>query len=132
MSTLAFASTKGINDPEIDEALERNATSREKKQAAITAEKRLIEQLEFELEIFRNAAAQFSIFFKRNAIMSYNDTTLEYLYRHLEVERSKMVAGGSRDKLERLTYVVRTAGSYILDDYMKKGEDHMLLDQASV
>lgn len=35
--------------------------------------------------------------------MPYNDATLEYLDRHLEDERSKVVAGGSRDKLERLT-----------------------------
>lgn len=53
--------------------------------------------------MLQNAAAQFSIFLKRNAIMPYNDATLEYLDRHLEDEGSKVVAGGSRDKLERLT-----------------------------
>jgi GTPase SAR1 family protein len=126
--------TKEINDPEIEEALERNATFREKKQAAIAAKKRLIEQLEVELQMFRDAAAQFSIFLKRNAIMPYNDATLEYLDRHLEDERSKVIAGGSRDKLERLTQYRKQYEQqvHILDEYMKKGEHHMLLDQAGV
>jgi GTPase SAR1 family protein len=126
--------TKEIDDPDVKEALERNATFREMKQAAIAAKKRLVEQLEHELKLFRDAAAKFSIFLKRNAIMPYNDATLEYLDRHLEDERAKVLVGGSRDKLDRLTQYRKQYEQEVrtLEEYIDKGENHVLLDQTGV
>jgi GTPase SAR1 family protein len=126
--------TKEINDPEIEEALQRNASFRTKKELAISAKRRLIEELNFELSRISDAAAQFSIFLKRNAIMPYNDATLEYLDRHMQDERNKVQAGGSRDKLDSLTQYRKQYEQQvkILDKYMQKGEDHMLLDQDGV
>jgi len=126
--------TKEIGDPEVEEAIQRNANFHEMKQAAIAAKKRLVEQLEHELKLFRDAAAQFSIFLKRNAIMPYNDATLEYLDRHLEDERAKVSLGGSRDKLDRLAQYRKQYEQEvrILEEYINKGENHMLLDQTGV
>ena len=128
--------TKMINDPEVEEALARNATFREKKEAAIAAKKRFIEEVEVEVEVelFRDAAAQFSIFLKKNAIMPYNDATIEYMDHHLEEERGKIIVGGSRDKLERLTQYRNQYQEQvrILDEYMEKGENHLVLDQDGV
>jgi GTPase SAR1 family protein len=128
------AGTRETDDPEILDALRRNTSVRTQKQTAILSKKRLIEQLEFELKKFSDAAAQFSIFLKRNAIMPYNDATLEYLDRHIEDERSKVAVGGSRDKLDNLTQYKEQYQQQIniLEEYMKKGEDQMLLNQAGV
>ena len=128
------AGTKQINDPEVEETLRRNADFRTKKEAAISAKKRLIADLEFELKKIGDAAAQFSIFLKRNAIIPYNDATIDYLERLMEEERGKVAVGGSRDKLDSLTQYRRQYEQQvqILDEYMNKGEHQMLLDQAGV
>ncbi|KAH8650654.1 hypothetical protein BGZ60DRAFT_509014 [Tricladium varicosporioides] len=126
--------TKEINDPEVEESLRRNADFRTRKQASISGKKRLIAELELELKKIGDAAAQFSIFLKRNAIMPYNDATLDYLERLMDDERGKVAVGGSRDKLESLTRYRRQYEQQIqiLDEYIKKGEHHMLLNQAGV
>ncbi|KAK3367679.1 hypothetical protein B0H63DRAFT_489620 [Podospora didyma] len=126
--------TKEINDPEVEAALRLNADFRTKKQAAISGKKRLIADLESELKKIGDAAAQFSIFLKRNAIMPYNDATIDYLERCMEEEKGKVAVGGSRDKLDSLTQYRRQYEQQvaILVEYMKKGEDHMLLNQAGI
>ncbi|KAI0128639.1 hypothetical protein BJ170DRAFT_338008 [Xylariales sp. AK1849] len=92
------------------------------------------EQFEAELNMFRDAAVHSSIFMERNANMPFNDATLENLDRQIDDERSKVVAGGSRDKLDRLTAVRSQYQPQVdvLEDYMKKDENHQLLDQNRV
>lgn len=123
-----------INDPEIEEALQRNADIRTKREAAISAKKRLIHDLELELKKIGDAAAQFSVFLRRNAIIPYNDATIEYLDRNMEDEKRKVFKGGSRDKLDSLTQYRQQYEQQvrILDEYMEKGEHQMLLDQKGV
>jgi hypothetical protein len=123
-----------VDDPKIVALLNNNASFTEKKQAAIAAKKKHIEELEQELQEFTSAAAQFSNFLKRNAIMPYNDATMDYIARTIEEERGKVAAGGSRDKLERLTQYQKQYAQEIeaLDEQMGKGETSKPLEQPDI
>lgn len=126
--------TKETNDASVEASLKRNATFRQKREASVAAKKRLITELEGELGMIRLAAAQFSSFLKRNAIMPYNDATLEYLDRHIDEERAKVAADGSRDKLKNLLDYRNEYQQQVqlLDDYMEKGKGYLLLSQEGV
>ncbi|KAH8693604.1 hypothetical protein BGW36DRAFT_361457 [Talaromyces proteolyticus] len=123
-----------IDNPVVVEALKRNASDRERKEAAIANKAKLIKDLEFELKMIRDAAAQFSIFLKRNAIMPVNDATLDYLDLQIEQEKGKISEGGSRDKFERLTDFRKLYEQEVktLTEYMEQGDSQKLLDQAGV
>lgn len=129
--------TKGtmeMKDPSVERALESNATQRQKQEAAIASKKKFVEELELELKTIRDAAAQFSIFLARNAIVPINDATLEYLTHQIKQEQGKIQAGGSRDKCDRLTEYQRRYEQEVatLKKYMERGENHKLLDQTGV
>lgn len=66
--------------------------------------------------------------------MPYNDATLNYLDRCIEEEAGKVQAGGSGDKLENLKQYRKEYEQEInhLEEYMKKGTEELLLDQAAV
>ncbi|OKL58362.1 hypothetical protein UA08_06186 [Talaromyces atroroseus] len=123
-----------MDNPMVIEALERNASDREKKEAAIASKVKLIEDLELELKMVRDAAAQFSIFLRRNAIMPVNDATLDYLDLQIEQEKGKISEGGSRDKFKRLSDFRKQYEQEvkILTEYWQKGDSQKLLDQADV
>lgn len=125
---------KEVEDPDIKALMKSNASTRHKKEAGIAAKKHLIEELEAELNTIRSAAAQFGIFLKRNAIMPYNDATLDYLDRCIEEEAGKVQAGSSGDKLENLKQYRKEYEQEInhLEEYMTKGTEELLLDQAGV
>jgi hypothetical protein len=114
--------------------LNENANFTEQKQAAITAKKKHTEELECELQELTSAAAQFSNFLKRNAIMPYNDATLDYIGRNIEEEKEKVAAGGSRDKLGRLTQYRDKYAQEIkaLNEQMEKGDNSKLLEQSDI
>ncbi|KAL4989590.1 hypothetical protein BDW68DRAFT_175730 [Aspergillus falconensis] len=114
--------------------LRENANFAEMKQAAIEAKQAYIGELESELQELTSAAAQFSCFLKRNAIMPYNDATLDYLDRTIEDEKGKVAAGGSQDMLGRLFQYREQYQQEIkiLNDQMAKGENSRLLDRAGV
>jgi GTPase SAR1 family protein len=126
--------TMEIDNPETVEKLKRHATKREEKETSIAARRELIEELELELDKVRVAAAQFSIFLKRNAIMPYNDATIDYLDRLIEQERGIVNSGGSRDNLNVLEQYRKQYEQEVqtLDKYFKKGEESRLLDQAGI
>ncbi|KAJ5288991.1 hypothetical protein N7478_002021 [Penicillium angulare] len=96
--------------------------------------KEYVHKLECELQELTSAAAQFSNFLKRNAVMTYNDATLDYIDRNIEEERDKIMAGGSRDKFERLTQYRKQYQQEIraLDEQMAKGKNSKLLEQPDV
>lgn len=123
-----------VEDPDVKHLLRNNADIRRTKEAAVAAKKRTIDELEEELGRIRGATAQFSIFLKRNAIMPYNDATLEYLDRCLEEEMHKVVAGGSQDKLESLKRYRREYEQEIkvLEGFMNDGDGDRLLDQQGI
>lgn len=125
---------KEVDDPDIKELAKDNASTRAQKEADITAKKHFIEELQAELERIRTAAAQFGIFLKRNAIMPYNDATLDYLDRCIEEEVGKVQAGGSGEKLDNLKQYRREYEQEIqhLEEYMEKVTEELLLDQDCV
>lgn len=125
---------KEVEDPDIKALVTSNASTAQKKEAGIAAKKSLIEELEAELNIIRSATAQFGIFLKRNAIMPYNDATLDYLDRCIEEEAGKVQAGGSAEKLENLKKYRKEYEQEILhlEEYMEKGAEELLLDQEGV
>ncbi|KAH8898891.1 hypothetical protein GQ53DRAFT_836886 [Thozetella sp. PMI_491] len=94
--------TDEVNNPTVAALLRQHASFTDTKQAAITAKKGYIKELEYELQEFTLAPAQFSNFLKRNAMMPYNDGTLDSIDRTMEEEREKVEAGGSKDRLQRL------------------------------
>lgn len=123
-----------MNDPTVLAALESNATLRQKQETVIASKRRFVQELECELKMIREAAAQFSVFSTKNAIVPINDATLAYLDEQIKQEQGKIQAGGSKDKSLRLKefrqqYEQEVA---ILEDFQKKGENHRLLDQAGV
>ncbi|KAL2852048.1 hypothetical protein BJY01DRAFT_244664 [Aspergillus pseudoustus] len=126
--------TSEVDNPTIVTMLSENADFADMKQAAIAAKEVHIEELQSELQEFTSAAAQFSIFLKRNAIMPYNDATLDYLDRTIEEEKGKVAVGGSRDRLEQLCQYRQQYEKEveILDEYMIKGESSRLLDREGV
>jgi predicted GTPase len=126
--------TMEMDDPSVVAALESNASHCENQKTVIASKKKLVEELELELKKIRDATAQFSIFLQRNAIVPINDATLAYLDQQIEQEQRKIQAGGSRDKYDRLTEYRRQYEQEVatLTEYMNKGENHMLLDQAGV
>lgn len=123
-----------VDDPTVVALLTKNASFTETKQAAIVAKKNYIKELEYELQEFTLAAAQFSNFLKRNAIMPYNDATLDYIDRTMEEEKENVAAGGSRDKLQRLAQYRTQYEQEIrtLNEQMVKGENSKLLDRVGV
>lgn len=125
---------KEVEDPDIKALVKSNASNAHKKEAGIAAKKSLIEELEGELDTIRSATAQFGIFLKRNAIMPYNDATLDYLDRCIEEEAGKVQAGGSAEKLENLKKYRKEYEQEILhlEEYMEKGDEELLLDQEGV
>lgn len=125
---------KEVEDPDIKALMKNNASIRTQKEAAIAAKKHFIEEIEAELDTIRSAAAQFGIFLKRNAIMPYNDATLDYLDRCIEEEAGKVQAGGSGDELDNLKQNRKEYEQEIhhLEEYMTKGTQELLLDQAGV
>ncbi|KAH7401648.1 hypothetical protein BKA66DRAFT_451131 [Pyrenochaeta sp. MPI-SDFR-AT-0127] len=126
--------TMEIDDPSVLAALQSNATQREKQEAVIASKKRYVEELEVELRTIRDAAAQFSVFLARNAIMPINDATTAYLDHQMEQEKGKMQVGGSRDKYDRLVEYRRQYEQEVttLKEYMERGENHKLLDPKGV
>lgn len=125
---------KEVEDPDIKELIKSNASNQRQKQTAITNKKHLVDELQSELAKIRNATAQFGIFLKRNAIMPYNDATLDYLDRCIEEEAGKVQVGGSAEKLNNTKQYRKEYEQEIrhLEDSMANGSEHSLLDQDGV
>lgn len=125
---------KEVEDPDTKALMRNNKSTCSEKEAAINAKKHLIQEIEAGFHTIRSAAAQFGIFLKRNAIMPYNDATLDYLNRCIEEEAGKVQAGGSGDKLDNLKQYRKEYEQeiYHLEEYMAKGTQELPLDQAGV
>ncbi|KAL3441270.1 hypothetical protein BJX65DRAFT_313944 [Aspergillus insuetus] len=126
--------TVETDDPTIISQLDANASFADTKRTLLEAKQTYIRELEEELHIVTSTAAQFSNFLKRNAIMPYNDATLDYLDRSIQDEKENVALGGSRDQLDRLEQYRKQYEQQVkvLDEHIAKGENSKLLDQAVV
>ncbi|KAL4878023.1 hypothetical protein BJY04DRAFT_221595 [Aspergillus karnatakaensis] len=126
--------TSEVDDPTIVDMLSANADFADMKRTAIAVKEVRIEELQSELQELTSAAAQFSVFLRRNAIMPYNDATLEHLDRAIEEEKGKVAVGGSRDRLEQLCQYRQQYEKEveILDEYMNEGENSRILDRKGI
>lgn len=59
--------------------------------------------MERELKAFKESAVVFSVFLKKNSIAFYNDETLQYLDILIHEEQGKIQAGGSLERLNRIS-----------------------------
>lgn len=125
---------KEINDPDVEASLRQNADICAQKEASIASKTQRIGELEMELKKIRDTAAQFSVFLRANAILPYNDATLEYLQHQIDEEMAKVAAGGSRDKLDNLTSYQQQYKQQvvILEECRHQKQHQMLLDQSGV
>lgn len=125
---------KEIEDPDIKDLITSNASKRRMKEAAIATKKLLVDELESELAKVRKATAQFGIFLKRNAIMPYNDATLDYLDKCIEEEVGKVQAGGSAEKLRSMKQYRKEYEQEVhhLEQSMADGSEQSLLTQEDV
>ncbi|KAK3177312.1 hypothetical protein K4F52_009878 [Lecanicillium sp. MT-2017a] len=123
-----------VNNPAIEEQLQKNADIQAQKEASIALKTRQISELEAELAKIRDTAAQFSVFLRANAILPYNDATLEYLQRQIDEESAKVAFGGSRDKLDNLTSYHQQYKQQvdILEKCRHQKQHQMLFDQLGV
>lgn len=123
-----------VNNPRIEEQLQKNADIQAQKEASIALKTRQISELEAELAKIRDTAAQFSVFLRANAILPYNDATLEYLQRQIDEESAKVAFGGSRDKLDNLTSYHQQYKQQvdILEKSRHQKQHQMLFDQLGV
>lgn len=124
-----------IEDPDVRNQLRNNADMRRNIEILVASKKRYIDEVSAELRQVREAAAHFTVFLKRNAIMAYNDATLEYLDRCVDEEMAKVQAGGSRDKLDNLQMYRKEYQEEVrvLEEYMTVGDaEKTMLDQEGV
>ena len=89
-------------DPQVQAALNDNGNLVTAKEAQVKALEKQISELKSEHQTIQEAAAKFSIYMKKNSITHYNDATIEYMEQLIKDERSKLRAGESRARLDRL------------------------------
>jgi hypothetical protein len=78
-----------VTDRFVEEELGKNTTVMDKIAAAIVEKEEFVTQWREEQKIVKQAAAKFSLFLRRNCIGVYNDETIEYLEKLIDLERSR-------------------------------------------
>ncbi|EZG58883.1 putative Aaa ATPase domain protein [Gregarina niphandrodes] len=114
-------------DPELKASINEKVSIADRKRVAIETKKNLIQELGEELDMLQEAAVQFSVFLKQNALLTYNDATLEYLERTMKEERAKVSLGGSRDNLDSLIQYEKKYKQLLqtLQDHVDSGKKPM-------
>jgi len=107
-------------DPNVERELNKNGNLVKAKEAQINVLQTRIAELQGEHQFIQEAAAKFSIYMKKNSITHYNDATIEYMDHLIKDERSKLRAGASRARLERLERDKAQYQSYV--DAMEAGK----------
>lgn len=96
------ATSETTTDPQVQAALNNTNGIASAKEAQIKALQTQIAELRQEHQFIQEAAAKFSIYMKNHSITHYNDATIEYMEQLIRDERSKLRAGETRNRLDRL------------------------------
>jgi hypothetical protein len=114
-----------VKDQGVQDDLGKNTSAIEKIAKAIKEKKSLIAELEDEHQKVKEAAATFSLFLRDNCIAPYNDETVEYLEKLIDLEKSKRRGGALRN---RVAVLEKYLAEYlqekdILDEALKQSGD---------
>ncbi|KAJ5751917.1 hypothetical protein N7520_008834 [Penicillium odoratum] len=126
--------TVRLEDEVVSRDLITNAEEIELQTTLIQGKEKAINDFQSEYDQLQEAGLQFGYFLKQHAITAYNDSTLEYLDHLIELEKNKVRAGGTRERLqwherEKANHLEKVE---IFEKQIAAGETYRLLDEDSV
>ena len=126
--------TTEVEDRAVKAQIDAAASDRVQAETALQSRQDLIRAYEKESKIIQKAAGQFSVYLKRSAIKPYNDSKLAYLDFLIDQEKGKVQVGGSDKKLQdlRADRAQHVEEIRVLNEYIKAGEEHRLLDEKGI